>query len=331
MTDKERDAGMAPQHLLFALLIDLVWGVNFVVARVGVTEIPPLLLLTLRFGLTLLLLSPFLRWKRGQMRDVLLVGLLAGIMQFGLFFVGTALSTASVAATLSQLQLPIATLLSIILLQEHVGWRRWTGIGFAIIGTAVLGFDPIILHYRLGASLVLGACFCTALAQIIMRRLKRVGVFELQAWIAAVTTPGVFVLSVVFERHQWHKLGEAPFHIWGIVAYTTLLANIMGQGGMFFLLKRYDVALVVTLTVLAQVFGIIFGVVLLHEPMTWRIVLGASIICVGVVIIAARQGRARIPAPSGPTEPAAIALALAEPDVGIVPSPLKSEAQGSKD
>ncbi len=167
-----------------------------------------------------------------------------------------------------------------------------------------------------------------------MRRLKDIGVFEMQAWIAAVTTPGVFLLSVLFERHQWHELPEAPIHIWGIVAYTTLLANIVGQGGMFFLLKRYDVALVVTLTVLAQVFGIIFGVVFLHEPMTWRIALGAGIICIGVVIIAARQGRARVPAPSGSGEPAAVALALAEPEVALAPSvvsPLNSESQESKD
>jgi O-acetylserine/cysteine efflux transporter len=321
---------MAPQHLLLALVIDLFWGLNFVAARIGVTEIPALLLLTLRFGLTLALLLPFLRWKRGQMREILLVGVLAGILQFALFFVGTALSNASVAAILAQLQLPFATVLSIVLLHEHVGWRRWTGIGFALLGIAVLGFDPIILHYWVGALLVTAAGLCTAFSQIIMRRMKSIGVFELQAWIAAVTMPGVFLLSIIFERHDWHKLGEAPIHIWGIVAYTTLLANIFGQGGMFFLLKRYDVALVVTLTVLAQVFGIIFGVVLLHEPMTWRVAIGAAIICFGVLIIASRQGRARMP--STPGEPAAaVALVLAEPEVGIVPSPLKSEAEGSKD
>jgi len=311
---------MAPQHLLFALVIDLVWGLNFVMARIGVTEVPPLLLLALRFGLTALLLFPFIRWKPGQMRNIFLVGIFAGIVQFGLFFVGTALSTASVAATLSQLQLPIATLLSIVVLNEQVGWRRWTGIGFALIGTTVLGFDPIILHYWQGSLLLVAACISTAFAQIIMRRMKNVGVFELQGWIAAITTPGVLLLSFLFERHEWHKLPEAPLHFWGIIAYITLLANIFGQGGMFFLLKRYDVALVVTLNVLAQVFGIIFGVVLLHEPMTWRTALGAALICVGVVIIAARQGRSRV-------QP----LTLAEPEGVIIEAPLKSEAQGSKD
>ncbi|HXZ68380.1 MAG TPA: DMT family transporter [Alphaproteobacteria bacterium] len=167
---------------------------------------------------------------------------------------------------------------------------------------------------------MVAACISTAFAQIIMRRMKNVGVFELQGWIAAITTPGVLLLSFLFERHEWHKLPEAPLHFWGIIAYITLLANIFGQGGMFFLLKRYDVALVVTLNVLAQVFGIIFGVVLLHEPMTWRTALGAALICVGVVIIAARQGRSRV-------QP----LTLAEPEGVIIEAPLKSEAQGSKD
>jgi len=306
---------MSPPHLLLALVIDLGWGFNFIAARVGVTEIPPLLFITLRFTLVLILLSPFLRWKRGMMRDIFIVALFAGVLQFAFMFTGTAASNASVAAILAQLQLPFATLLAIVFLKEHVGWRRWSGIGLALVGMAVLGFDPLIIHYWLGALLVTLASLMTAISQIFMRRMKEIGVLELQAWIAAVTAPSVLVLSFLLERHRWHELSLAPTHLWALVAYTGIVASIFGQSGMFFLLKRYDVAIVVTLIALAQVFGTIFGVLLLHEPMTPRVAVGALVICGGVVIIALRQRGA----PGAP-------VGLAEAEVGVIPPPLKTAA-----
>jgi O-acetylserine/cysteine efflux transporter len=315
---------MAPQDLLLALLIDLVWGLNFVAAKIGVTEIPPLLFIALRFTLVFILLARFLRIKPGMMRQILLVACFSGLFHFSLIFTGTHLANASVAAILAQLQLPFATLLSIVWLKEVVGWRRWLGIALALIGIVILGFDPLIFHYRAGAVLVIAAALSMAIAQIFMRRMKDVTVFELQAWVAAISAPGVFILSLVFERGQFAALAVAPHHLYAILAYTAIGASIFGQGGMFFLLKRYDVSLVATLTVLAQVFGIIFGVVLLHEPMTWRVAIGAGVICVGVAIIALRQGKAAVPIPAA----APVAPAIAEPEAGPIPAPgLKADVK----
>jgi len=257
------------------------------------------------------------------MRQIVLVALFSGLLHFSLIFTGTHLGNASVAAILAQLQLPFATLLSIVWLKEVVGWRRWLGIGLAFVGIVVLGFDPLIFHYRAGAMLVIAAALSMAIAQIFMRRMKDVGVFELQAWVAAISAPGVFLLSLAFERGQFAALAHAPHHLWAILAYTAIGASIFGQGGMFFLLKRYDVSLVATLTVLAQVFGIIFGVVLLHEPMTWRVAIGAAVICAGVAVITLRQGRAAVPMPAAAApEPIAVpAVGLAEPEAGAVPGP----------
>ncbi len=42
---------MPVSHLLLALAVVAVWGTNFVVIKFGLTELPPLLLATLRFAL----------------------------------------------------------------------------------------------------------------------------------------------------------------------------------------------------------------------------------------------------------------------------------------
>jgi O-acetylserine/cysteine efflux transporter len=298
---------MPPPHLALVLLIDLIWGLNAVVAKVGVDAVPPMLFMSLRFVIVLALLFPFLRVKRGEMGAILTVAIMAGLLNFALAFWGLRLSNASLSSVLGQLNAPFATILSIIFLKEVVHWQRWLGISLAFAGVVYLGFDAEVLNYTTGAILTVAAALAMAVGQVVMRRLKDVGVFELQAWIALVCAPGLFLGSVLFEHQQWVAVSSAPWPVWGAVVYNALAAGIVGQGGMYFLLRRHDVALVTSMFLIAPAFGVLFGVWLLNEPMTARILVGSAITLGGVLIIASRQGRAAIVAVTpgqGAIEPA---------------------------
>ena len=125
---------MAPQHLAFMVLINVIWGFALIAAKVSLGHFPPFLFTALRFGLIVLVLFPFLRFHRGRMRELLIIAACAGPLGFGFFFAGLAISDASVVAVVSQLGVPFATLLSILLLGEHVAWRRWLGISLSFCG-----------------------------------------------------------------------------------------------------------------------------------------------------------------------------------------------------
>ena len=47
----DRSDAMAPRHLALMLLTCTIWGFNFVAAKVGVRELPPLLFTGLRFSI----------------------------------------------------------------------------------------------------------------------------------------------------------------------------------------------------------------------------------------------------------------------------------------
>ena len=111
---------MAPQHFLLLLLICTIWGFNFVAAKVGVGELPPLLFSGLRFAILLAVLIPFLKPAPGRMRDIFIIALFNGALHFGLMFIGVALTAASVMAIIVQLNVPFATVLSIVFLGETV-------------------------------------------------------------------------------------------------------------------------------------------------------------------------------------------------------------------
>ncbi len=281
---------MSPPHLALFFAISLIWGFNLVAGKIGVTEFPPQLFTAMRFGVLALVLAPWLRLQPGQMPAVLGVGLSMGALHFGLLYGGLALAgDVSTVAILIQLHVPFATVLSVMFLGERVGMRRWSGIVLAFGGVMILGFDPGVLGYAGAVGLVILAALASAVGFLLMKRLRGVGVFELQAWIATLSLPLLVGASAVVERGQWDAAVQASALGWGAVLFTALAASLMGHGGAYYLLQRYPVSLVAPLTLLATVFAVVFGVLLLEDNLTPRMLLGAAVTLGGVIIVLLRQ------------------------------------------
>jgi O-acetylserine/cysteine efflux transporter len=279
---------MAPRHLLLMLGICTIWGFNFVAAKVGVGQMPPLLFVGLRFLLLMIVLAPFLKLAPGRMREVVLIALFNGAIHFALMFIGVALTAASVVAVVVQLNVPFATILSIVFLGEVVKWRRWLGMACTFLGVMVISFDPHVFDSLTGVLFSAAAALSGAIAAIFMRRLKDVGMFQLQSWTALITAPSLLLASLLFETGQLQAMAEADLIGWGALLFTALGASLIGHNGYYYLLQRYEVSLIAPLSLLSPILGVVFGVWLLGEPLTARLALGALIAFAGVGILAVR-------------------------------------------
>lgn len=273
------------------LLIDVIWGFNLVASKVGVTGLPPILFTALRFLLLFVLLAPFLRVHHGQMRLVILVALTLGFLHFGLLFSGLALADdVSPVAIAIQLGVPFAALASVLLLGEQVGPRRWLGIALAFVGVLVVGFDPIVFDYAGGLVLVVLAAAAFGLGVTFAKRLSSINVFQQQAWVAAVSWPLLLTLSLLLETEHGARIQEAGSLTWAALAYTAIFASLIGHGGVYFLVQRYDVSHVAPMTLLAPILSIGFAVALLDDALTWRMVAGGLVTLIGVFIVAREPG-----------------------------------------
>lgn len=279
---------MAPAHLLLMLLICTIWGLNFVAAKIGVGQIPPLLFSGLRFLILAAVLIAFLKPAPGRMREVLLIALFNGAVHFGLMFIGVALTAASVVAVVAQLNVPFATMLSIVVLGEAVHWRRWLGIAMTFAGVMVVSFDPHVFDSLTGVLFAAGGALSGAIAAVLMRRLTGVGMFQLQSWTSATAAPLLLIASLIFESDHMTALASADTVGWAALLFTAFGASLIGHNGYYYLLQRYEVSLIAPLTLLAPTLGVIFGVWLLGEPMTSRLLIGAAIAFVGVGVLAVR-------------------------------------------
>lgn len=268
----------------------MAWAFNFIAGKAGVAHFSPLLFTAVRFTILLLLAWPFLRWVPGQMVRVMLIAFVLGVLHFGLIFAGLAASgdIASVAIA-AQLYVPFAALLAVIFLRERLDGRRMLGISAAFIGVLVIGFDPIVFHHLDALGLITAASLAMAVATVLMRELRGVSVFNLQAWIALFAVPGVSVLSLLLEQGQEAALRSATWLDFAAPAYSAIGASLVGHGVVYYLLKRYPVSVTAPVMLLTPVLAIVFGVTLWGDVLTWKLVLGGFLTIAGVGVITVRR------------------------------------------
>jgi O-acetylserine/cysteine efflux transporter len=272
------------------LTMNVIWGLNLVACKLGVDEFLPILLTALRFTTLAVMLVPWLRLQSGQMRMLLQAALLTGPVTFALLFLGIArVEDISSVAIASQLGVPFSTLLSVWLLGEHIHWRRRLGIVLAFVGVAVISLDPHMFSSRLGLLLVAMASFSGALGLIRIKQLRQVRPLELQAWISTSGVLLLLPLSLLLETGQWHAIRTASWHAWAALAYTALMSSLVGHTAWYYLVGKYPVTGLAPITLLTPIFGVVFGVALLGDSLTGRMVVGGAITLLGVYIVIRRE------------------------------------------
>jgi O-acetylserine/cysteine efflux transporter len=285
-------SAIAGRHLVLLVLMNLVWGFNLIASKIGVAQLPPVLFTALRFGSLALFLLPFLKVHRGQMGNLLLAAMLTGPAAFSLLFMGLFYAEdAATVAIASQMGVPFSTLLSIWLLGETIRWRRTLGIVLAFGGMVIISFEPRVFAYWEGLLLVIASTFVASLGLIFVKRLHDIKALELQAWIAVVGGPTLLLLSLLIEQGQWQAVQAADWKAWAALAFTAIMSSLLAHTAWYYLVSKYPVTSLSPITLLSPLFGIFFGVTLLNDQLTARMLLGGAVTLIGVFIVVMREKR----------------------------------------
>ena len=281
---------MAPKHVMLAALIALLWGYNFVVSKIGVTHLPPVFFAGWRYLLVIVLLVPWLKPMPGQMHKLIWIGLTSGALHFGFIFVGFAMTEhIGPVAVAVQVNVPFMLLLAVLFLGEKIGLLRILGMVLAFAGVMVVGFDPVAFQSPWAlAAVIVGGCMY-GVSVILMRAIDGGHPLQIQAWIAVISMPSLLAASWIFETGQIDAVMNFGWLGIAVVAYVAIGSTIIGHGGMFILLQRYPVNYLMPFMIAPPVLGVLFGIWLNDEPMTWKIALGGLMTLAGVGIIQVRE------------------------------------------
>ena len=281
---------MKLRDLSILMLICLVWGFNFVAGAKGTQQFSPLMFMVLRFTLLLALTLPFLRLPPvSQWPRLAAAALSIGSVHFCfLFWALKRSSDVSSVAIVQQTYVPIAVLLAVVMLGESIGWRRSLAIGLAFLGVLVLGFDPHVLSQPDALVLALLSAFFQALGSIFLRGIVGVSAMNFQAWTAILSLPLLFTLSLVLEGGQVESIRTAqPLH-WASVAFTAIGASVAGHGLFYYMAQRHPISTIMPYMLMMPVFAVMFGVLVWGDRPGWRLLVGGSLVLLGILIITLR-------------------------------------------
>lgn len=291
-TSAGEPTSLAGRDLALLIGMNLIWGLNLIASKVGVGQFPPIFFSALRFGSLALLLIPMLKVHRGQMVNLFAAAMLTGPAAFALLFTGIYLAEdATTVAVASQMGVPFSTLLSVWLLGETIRWRRTLGIALAFAGVVIISFDPRVFAYWEGLALVVASSFVSSLGLIFLKRLKGIRPLELQSWIALVGGSVLLLLSLIFEGGQMAAVRNATWSGWSALFFTTMMSSLIAHTAWYYLVSRYPVTSLSPLTLLSPLFGIFFGVTLLDDQLTLRMLAGGAVTLAGVLIVVVREKR----------------------------------------
>jgi O-acetylserine/cysteine efflux transporter len=292
---------MKPQHFLALAFAQVLWGANFAVLKLGLDTWPPLFFVALRLGAVGLLLIPFVGLpKRSQLPGLFLLALLLGVIHFGTLFTGIALADAATSSIIIQIQVPLSALTAAVFLGDHIGWRRWCGMGLSLLGIALLVGRPAFQGGWLAVGLILLASVSWVAANLQVKRLAAdIDGWRLNAWPALLAAPMMFVLSALTEHGQIETLQHAGTAAWSAMAYQVVVTTALCYGLWYSMMRRYPVSQVMPFTLLEPVFGALTGVLMLHEPYDWQMVVGALVTVSGLAIIVIRRPQS-VEQPVGP-------------------------------
>jgi len=284
---------MKLRDLSILMLICLIWGFNFVAGAKGTQQFSPLMFMVLRFALLLILTLPFLRLPPvAQWPRLAAAALSIGSVHFCfLFWALKRSSDVSSVAIVQQTYVPIAVLLAVLFLGESIGWRRLLAIGLSFAGVLILGFDPHVLAQPDALLLALASAFFQALGSIFLRGIAGVSAMNFQAWTAILSLPLLFALSMVLEGGQLESIRTAqPLH-WASVAFTAIGASIAGHGLFYYMAQRHPISTIMPYMLMMPVFAVVFGVLVWGDRPGWRLLVGGSLVLLGILFINLRTRR----------------------------------------
>lgn len=292
---------MSATGWLAALAVVVIWGLNFIAAKIGVAQMPPFAFMAIRFAIVGLLLAPFFRPRgRQQWRGVAIISFTLGVLHFGLLFAGIRGVDAATAAIAIQLSVPFSAGLAATFFGERLGWRRGTGMLLAFSGVAFLAGEPT--RFALGPfALVVCGAFAWSSSNVIVKKLGSIPPIVMNGWMSLLAAPQLALLSLMFEDSQAAALAAVDWRGWTALAFTVVCASIIAYSLWYHLLGRYELNRVVPFTLLAPVIGIGGGVAVLGEALSFQKVVGGVLTIIGVAIIqfaAAPKPRGEGPAPT---------------------------------
>jgi drug/metabolite transporter (DMT)-like permease len=268
---------LTPQQLVTLVLLTIVWGVNWPVMKMGVTDYPPL---TFRaasmvlgvpvLALGLVLLKVPFTLPRRHWRELAVLTVTNMLIWHVCIILAVRQLSSGRAAILGYTMPIFSAVIGALVFGAALAPRAWAGVGAAALGVILLLWHEFtgLSGHPAGVALALCAAAVWALGTQLLRR-SRVDVptLTLSFWMTAITAIALSLIAFVFESDQW-RVPAAPA-AWAI-AYNAVLIFGYAHAAWFFLARSLPPVASTLSVMFIPVLGVFSGALWLGEVLHWQ-------------------------------------------------------------
>jgi O-acetylserine/cysteine efflux transporter len=274
---------MKPLDILAALIVVIIWGANFVVIKLGLQQLPPILFTALRFIFAAFPLIFFVKRPAIPLKLLLGYAMFQFALQFTLLFSGIKLGfPPGLASLVIQLQAFFTIGLAVLILGERPLVTQLIGAAIAFCGMALVASQLEARATTIGFLMVITGGLCWAVANIFTKQIGSVNALSLVVWAALLASPPLIFASLVIEgTGAWITVvSELNWSSAGAVMFQSYANTIVGFGIWAILMRKYPTATIAPFTLLVPVTGMLSAAIVLNEPLQWwKIVAGLLVLC----------------------------------------------------
>lgn len=273
---------MQSTDILLALLTVTIWGLNFVVIKIGLAGLPPLLFSALRFIFAALPLVFFIKRPAIPWHLLIAFGIFQFALQFSLLFSGMHLGLAAgLASLVIQLQAFFTIGLAVLVLGERPLATQLLGALVALAGMVLVAIHLEAKATVVGFLMVIAAGFSWSSANIVAKKMGKLNPLALVAWGSLVAAPPLLLASAVLEGPEAWRGAFTHFHWISLAAvlFQSYPNTIVGFGIWTILMRKYPAATIAPFSLLVPLVGMLSATLLLSESLQWwKIVAGLLVL-----------------------------------------------------
>ncbi len=281
------------------IVLGAIWGASFLFMRVAAPEFGPFALVELRVGIAALFLLVILLWRRG-IRNLLplalpltIVGIASSALPFVLFAYATLSISAGTAAVLNATAPLFSALVGYVWLHDKLHPLQSAGLAVGFAGVVLLVWDRMAVNVE-GAIVAAAACLVAALSYGVAVNFTKKKLGGVPALVNA--TGSQIAASLLLPLSAWYWPTKMPgaaswFSAAALGVVCTGIAFIM----YFRLIARIGPSKAITVTYLVPVFGMLWGLIFLHEPISAGMVVACLVVFLGIALATGKRPAAAEP------------------------------------
>ena len=276
--------------LVFTIMV--LWGLNIVILKLLVTELPPATMTAFRVmiaGVTtlciLILTRSFRRMTKQEWIYTLLGTLFGVVLHHSLLAISLTMIDASSAALILAL-VPLTTvILAMFFLGEKLTGARLLGIFLALIGVFFIqGESFTSFHFSLGEVLIFTSMLVQAISFIFIKKATAtIDSKQITTMMFLTGSIGLVILSFIIEPGSFSQMFTASPFIYVLFIFSGMVVTGFGYIIYNSAIQQIGAGQTVIFNNFVPFFGVVFSVIFLNEMITASQVIGFIFVVIGVL------------------------------------------------